>query len=697
MVKKISLWIVGLFFLSGISQVRAAEIFKDGFEGSKSPEWVVRSGSEGSSFEVSSEQVMNGSRALKINFPSGEIALMEKKFDVVQKNVLVRAFLYDEYETTRDFGAMLTVRENESQGGTGLGVQTNISRDYYVMRVDGPTNMRPTKVKRSRGWHMLELIITDKGTYGKIDGTLVNIEPMENRSSQAPISEFWLNPNLTGLGIVQLGQSWKMWGRSYWDEVLVVSQETGSWEEIFWKRFDSYNEIYRRTDLEQIMGPITANMSSNYARHRGDMAVYFYLYGVKHNESEAKAKGVKILSDLIRDFNDIDWWVRGGSILSMVRGTYLMKGDLDTGTLNRFKELMRQQAQKILGSDPGAGQKPLSGYGGDTKAEENAWDAAFLASMANFFPEMSEAAGWEAKARCMGFHSITRGIVGEDTYCNKTTQTVYSDYKMENHSLVSPMYANGTILLLAEAAQSYELTGKKVPSEYYHNVVPLFNNFIKPRIDFNNYYWKGVPSDWAGVWNTFEVYGLSVLDFVEKAGGSTGINRTDYMKKMSLFAYKIPGNYTKGDKAEAIIANNPNHQTYKDFAYNTVIAGEYFSTAALNLGVLKNLTVVPSPTLVPTKMPVKIAGISPSPTMTPVHSKVVEVSSPSPTIKPKVAGDASGDGVVDIRDASVWRSEFIAGELGTVERNNWMADFDGNKKVTLNDYSVWRGELVKGL
>lgn len=670
---KLCLWLLS-FLLISESRAEAVEIFQDSFEGSISKEWVVRPGSETSSFEVNHEQAMKGEKALKVNFSSGEFALLEKKFATVQKNVLVRAFLYDEYDLNKEFGAMLTVRENENQGGTGLGVLSSHSRDYYVMRVDGAATMKGTKIKRSRGWHMLELIITDKGTYGKIDGTLINIDPEQNRTETTPKSEFWLNPNLTGLGIVQLGQSWKVWGRSYWDEVVVVTEDSGSWEEMFWRRFDSYNDIYRNTDMSQVIGPITAEISSRYTRHRGDMAVYFYLYGIKHNDQSAKNKGINLLNELIRDFNDIHGWVRGGSLLPMVRATYLMKDDLDRDILERFKIKMKDQANIILNT-----KSPLSGYKNDTKAEENAWDAAFLASMANYFPEIPEGREWEERARCMAFHSITTN----ENYCGKTTQTVYKDYTLENHNIISPMYANGTILMLAVAAQSYELTGKEIPSEYFHNVKNLYDYFIKPHIDFNNYYWKDVLSDWAGVWNTFEVYGLSVLDFVEKAGGSTGVNRTDYMKKMSLFAYKIPGNYTRGKRMEDVIINNPSLQVYKDFSLNTIIAGEYYSTVALNLGLL-NTVIEPTVTTVPTKIL--------SPTLPP---SLCSQCSDKPEAKLK--GDADCSGGTSLNDSSIWRSEFISGNRGTIIKNNWRADFDCNGKVTLIDASIWRGNFIKSL
>lgn len=63
----------------------------------------------------------------------------------------------------------------------------------------------------------------------------------------------------------------------------------------------------------------------------------------------------------------------------------------------------------------------------------------------------------------------------------------------------------------------------------------------------------------------------------------------------------------------------------------------------------------------------------------------------------KSKGDADCSGVININDSSIWRSEFIDGELGIVTRNNWQADFDCDGKVTINDVSIWRDNFIKSL
>src|SRR6185369_11596484 len=45
---------------------------------------------------------------------------------------------------------------------------------------------------------------------------------------------------------------------------------------------------------------------------------------------------------------------------------------------------------------------------GDSKGEENAWEAGLLAAAANFLPEHPHAAAWEEKARQLAYDAITR-------------------------------------------------------------------------------------------------------------------------------------------------------------------------------------------------------------------------------------------------------------------------------------------------
>jgi hypothetical protein len=82
----------------------------------------------------------------------------------------------------------------------------------------------------------------------------------------------------------------------------------------------------------------------------------------------------------------------------------------------------------------------------------------------------------------------------------------------------------------------------------------------------------------------------------------------------------------------------------------------------------------------------------PTPTIT--NSLCTQCSN-QPEVKAK--GDADCSGTTTINDASIWRVEFIEGQMGTVSRTTWKADFDCNGRVTLNDFSIWRQNFINSI
>ena len=115
---------------------------------------------------------------------------------------------------------------------------------------------------------------------------------------------------------------------------------------------------------------------------------------------------------------------------------------------------------------------------GDSKAEENAWEAALFATAANFVPDASVSRASDARARQLAYHSITRPSDLADASGIKTC-TVNEDMTLSNHGLVpNPYYAGATLFLLSQGALTYRLTGRAIPSEFGHNVPELFEKYI---------------------------------------------------------------------------------------------------------------------------------------------------------------------------------------------------------------------------
>jgi hypothetical protein len=66
----------------------------------------------------------------------------------------------------------------------------------------------------------------------------------------------------------------------------------------------------------------------------------------------------------------------------------------------------------------------------------------------------------------------------------------------------------------------------------------------------------------------------------------------------------------------------------------------------------------------------------------------------APTFKGKAKGDANCDGFIRVDDYSLWHKEFVDGDLGSVSKKTWNADFTGpnakcDGKVDIYDFSLW--------
>jgi hypothetical protein len=115
-----------------------------------------------------------------------------------------------------------------------------------------------------------------------------------------------------------------------------------------------------------------------------------------------------------------------------------------------------------------------SSGGGDSKAEEDAWEAGLLAAAANDLPDAAHAGDWDRKARQLAYDSITLAADPPDLAGVKTT-TVRDNFDLPNHGFVpNEYYTASTLNLLRTGALFYEMAGLAVPEEFSHHVADLF-------------------------------------------------------------------------------------------------------------------------------------------------------------------------------------------------------------------------------
>ena len=110
-----------------------------------------------------------------------------------------------------------------------------------------------------------------------------------------------------------------------------------------------------------------------------------------------------------------------------------------------------------------------TGYNGDTKAEENGWEADILAATLGLFPNDAQAPKWFQRLREFAINSYshpsdaTNQTVIDPDY-DKTTiaqlykgQNLYDDYTLQNHNLFHTSYQNVVMQELGEAALALKM------------------------------------------------------------------------------------------------------------------------------------------------------------------------------------------------------------------------------------------------
>lgn len=192
-----------------------------------------------------------------------------------------------------------------------------------------------------------------------------------------------------------------------------------------------------------------------------------------------------------------------------------------------------------------------TGYAGDTKAEENGWEANVLAATLGLFPDDELAPKWFERLREFAINSyshpsdINNTTVIDHWYDNKTVadlykgQNLYDDYSLQNHNLFHTSYQNVVMQELGEAALALKMfqTGLHGEEKWKTNALMHNNQEVQD----------------------------SILNWLALADGELAMpNGNDW----SLFLYDQITSYT----TQACFQNDPNALMLENLAYKYIKA-----------------------------------------------------------------------------------------------------------------------------
>ncbi len=137
-----------------------------------------------------------------------------------------------------------------------------------------------------------------------------------------------------------------------------------------------------------------------------------------------------------------------------------------------------------------------TGYNGDTKAEENGWEADVLAATLGLFPDDALASKWFDRLRLFAVNSYSHASDASDQtvldphYDKKTVadlykgQNLFDDYTLQNHNFFHTSYQNVVMQELGEAALALKLfqLGTKGEEKWHTNALMHNNDRVMKQV-----------------------------------------------------------------------------------------------------------------------------------------------------------------------------------------------------------------------
>lgn len=143
--------------------------------------------------------------------------------------------------------------------------------------------------------------------------------------------------------------------------------------------------------------------------------------------------------------------------MSLCYAAHFLQDELTETQRNYIYKMVKAECNYELG------RSIPTGYAGDTKAEENGWEADILASALGLYPDDALAARWFQRLREFAINSYSQVDDAQDQtvidpdYDQKTVadlyrgQNLYDDYTLQNHNLFHTSYQNVVMQELGEA------------------------------------------------------------------------------------------------------------------------------------------------------------------------------------------------------------------------------------------------------
>lgn len=183
-----------------------------------------------------------------------------------------------------------------------------------------------------------------------------------------------------------------------------------------------------------------------------------------------------------------DAWQSAHWAQMLGRGAWWIFDSLPEDLQVAVRRVIRHEAERIARSDP------PSQLRGDTKAEENAWNAQILSVAMLLMPNDERAPEWDRQFQRWTMSAFLRPadetcqeiVDGRPVAEQFTGANIYDDFTLENHGFVHPDYM-GTFTLSLGCVTDFRMTGRKEPASVYWNTAGIYENlkwFLLPDMGY---------------------------------------------------------------------------------------------------------------------------------------------------------------------------------------------------------------------
>jgi len=183
-----------------------------------------------------------------------------------------------------------------------------------------------------------------------------------------------------------------------------------------------------------------------------------------------------------------DAWQSAHWAQMLGRGAWFIWNDLPEDLRSAVRRVVRHEAERIAHSQPPAQLR------GDTKAEENAWNAQILSVAWLLMPHDPQADQWMSQFQRWTLSAFLRPadqnttdeVDGRPVAEQFTGANIFDDFTLENHGFVHPDYMS-TFTLSLGCVTDFRMTGRREPQSVLWNVRGIYENlkwFILPDMGF---------------------------------------------------------------------------------------------------------------------------------------------------------------------------------------------------------------------